>query len=83
MANSGIEVAETTNGNVAQKKFNTIELCEIVLSWIKDHQVLLQAIFVWMIVCLPGNIVTFVLYLQLHHQYHQDEAPNQVRKDPN
>ena len=78
MANSGIEVAETTNGNVAQKKFNTIELCEIVLSWIKDHQVLLQAIFVWMIICLPGNIVTFVLYLQLHHQHHQDEALNQV-----
>ena len=77
MANSGIEVAETTNANVAQKKFNTIEFCGIIVSWIKDHQVLLQAIFVWMIICLPGNIVTFVLYLQLHNQ-HQDLTQNQV-----
>ena len=33
-----------------------------IWGWIKSHQVFIQAIIVWMLVCLPYNIVTLVLY---------------------
>ena len=33
-----------------------------VISWIKSHQVFIQALLVWGVLCLPGNIVTLILY---------------------
>lgn len=33
-----------------------------IWGWIKSHQVFIQAIIVWMLMCLPYNIVTLVLY---------------------
>ena len=33
--------------------------------WVKSHQVFLQAIIVWMLVCMPYNVVTLVLYNQV------------------
>ena len=35
-------------------------------SWLRSHQVFIQAVLVWAILCLPGNIVTFTLYRQVH-----------------
>ena len=37
-----------------------------LMSWIKSHQVFIQAFLVWAILCLPGNIFTFILYHQVN-----------------
>ena len=37
-----------------------------VISWIKSHQVFIQALLVWGVLCLPGNIVTLILYDQVN-----------------
>ena len=33
-----------------------------VWTWLKSHQVLVQALMVWIVLCLPGNVVTLVLF---------------------
>jgi hypothetical protein len=38
-----------------------------LLAWIKSHQVFLQAVVVWLALCLPGNIVTLVLYQRVNN----------------
>ena len=46
----------------------TIGFVQELGSWLKHHQGLLQAILTWLILCVPGNIVTLVLYFKLHSE---------------
>ena len=45
-----------------------------VISWIKSHQVFIQALLVWGVLCLPGNIVTLILYDQVNSIPRQDNT---------
>ena len=46
----------------------TIGFVQELGSWLQHHQGLLQAILTWLILCVPGNIVTLVLYFKLHSE---------------
>ena len=72
---AGIETAGTkTNPTVEttltfpEASSTTIGFIQELVSWFKHHQGLLQAILAWFILCVPGNIVTLVLYFKLHSE---------------
>ena len=67
-----IETAGTktnpTESTFPKASGTTIGFVQELGSWLKHHQGLLQAILTWLILCVPGNIVTLVLYFKLHSE---------------
>ena len=39
--------------------------CDQLRQWVKAHKVF-HALLVWIALCVPGNIVTFVMYHQVY-----------------
>ena len=66
MTNTGMET-DDQNQPASKPSWSTINFGQGIFSWLKNHQVLLQAIFVWILICLPGNVVTLVFYVRLHY----------------
>ena len=72
--NGGAGIETDTKKNPTETAFlpkasgTTIGFVQELGSWLKHHQGLLQAILTWLILCVPGNIVTLVLYFKLHSE---------------
>ena len=75
MTNTGTETEDQTLPST-KPSWSTIDFGQGIFSWLKNHQVLFQAILVWIIICLPGNVVTLAFYVRLHYYSPTDTVRN-------